>query len=254
MRRCPTCNRTYADDTFVFCLDDGAGLSAPYDLQATLPVSAARDTDPPRTEILPSELTPVNHAMTPALAPPAFPQARQGQLKARLGGVHWIVIRGTLAIIIVGFVTLLGYIALRVSSKPTAQPLSVPPTNSNVATNTNRNTESPEWLEGVWEGRGYQSDTKTNWIVRLRVQDGRGAVDYPSIPCLGRWNLIESDSREAKFVEVITDGTNRCASNSNVTIQKIKDSQISCMYTYTGSSVVIATAILTKNEASLGKR
>ena len=86
MRRCPTCNRTYADDTFVFCLDDGAGLSAPYDLQATLPVSAARDTDPPRTEILPPELTPVNHAMTRALAPPSFPQARQGQLNARLGG------------------------------------------------------------------------------------------------------------------------------------------------------------------------
>ena len=45
MKKCPTCNRTYYDDTFTFCLNDGALLSAPYDPQATL-VLPSRHTDP----------------------------------------------------------------------------------------------------------------------------------------------------------------------------------------------------------------
>lgn len=45
MKSCPTCNRTYSDDTFTFCLSDGTLLSAPYDPQATL-IIPTRDTDP----------------------------------------------------------------------------------------------------------------------------------------------------------------------------------------------------------------
>lgn len=36
MKECPTCKRTYADETTTFCLDDGSLLSAPFDPQATL--------------------------------------------------------------------------------------------------------------------------------------------------------------------------------------------------------------------------
>src|SRR5437588_9189798 len=130
MRNCPTCNRTYADDSFAFCLDDGARLSAPYALQATLPVSAARDTDPPRTEILSSEPTPVNREMTPAFAPQAFSSPGQADLTKRRGVVPWIIIGGTLVFLGIGIVILLGYMALRVSVKSASQPLSVPTTNS----------------------------------------------------------------------------------------------------------------------------
>jgi uncharacterized protein len=35
MKKCPTCNRTYADETLTFCLADGSLLSAPYDHEAT---------------------------------------------------------------------------------------------------------------------------------------------------------------------------------------------------------------------------
>jgi hypothetical protein len=54
MKACPTCNRTYADDTFTFCLNDGALLSAPYDPQATL-ILPSRQTHQPAVEnIMPS--------------------------------------------------------------------------------------------------------------------------------------------------------------------------------------------------------
>lgn len=36
MKRCPTCKRTYSDDTFSFCLADGTLLSAPFDSEKTL--------------------------------------------------------------------------------------------------------------------------------------------------------------------------------------------------------------------------
>ena len=36
MKSCPACKRTYFEDTFAFCLEDGSLLSAPYDPDATL--------------------------------------------------------------------------------------------------------------------------------------------------------------------------------------------------------------------------
>lgn len=36
MKTCPHCNRTYSDESFSFCLDDGSLLSASHDPKATL--------------------------------------------------------------------------------------------------------------------------------------------------------------------------------------------------------------------------
>jgi hypothetical protein len=46
MKSCPTCSRTYSDDTMTFCLVDGAVLSAPYDSQDTASSREPRQTDP----------------------------------------------------------------------------------------------------------------------------------------------------------------------------------------------------------------
>jgi hypothetical protein len=57
MKRCPECNRTYADETLAFCPADGALLSAPYVSEETQRLSPARQTDPPPTEVLPASFT-----------------------------------------------------------------------------------------------------------------------------------------------------------------------------------------------------
>lgn len=44
MKRCPTCNRSYADDTLAFCLQDGAPLRVDYDPEATV-IAAPRKKD-----------------------------------------------------------------------------------------------------------------------------------------------------------------------------------------------------------------
>ncbi len=47
MKQCPTCRRTYSDDTLAFCLDDGSTLVTSPDPQKTLRVSAPRAADWP---------------------------------------------------------------------------------------------------------------------------------------------------------------------------------------------------------------
>lgn len=53
MKSCPTCDRTYPDDTLAFCLMDGAVLSAPYDPQATRESPDARRASPSPTAVMP---------------------------------------------------------------------------------------------------------------------------------------------------------------------------------------------------------
>src|SRR5947199_3042084 len=51
MKSCPTCNRTYPDDTLAFCLMDGSVLSAPYDPSETR-AAPPRSNEPPPTEVI----------------------------------------------------------------------------------------------------------------------------------------------------------------------------------------------------------
>lgn len=266
MKNCPTCNRTYGDDTLVFCLEDGARLSAPYYPRATVKGPAARDTDPPRTEILPSHLAPGHQepatlrSANPLFAPLAYTQGAPQQLTEKRSGKHWIILSGTLALVLVGLMVVLGYMVWKANSKATPEPAnlsSAPRAGNDVPSNANKGTESKppadtgsQWLDGRWEGEGYQSDTKTTWTVRLTVQDGKYAIEYPNIPCRGRWTLIEVNSRGGSFTEVITQGTDRCDNNNHVMIEKVNDSEISCKYTRASSRVVIATATLSKKEAN----
>lgn len=65
MKRCPTCQRLYTDDTLNFCLEDGATLehSTASTLDQTL---ALNPNDPPPTEILPhTPIAPTLHAHKP---------------------------------------------------------------------------------------------------------------------------------------------------------------------------------------------
>lgn len=237
MKACPICSRIYEDDTFTFCLDDGARLSATFDPHSTSRGAAPRKTEPPRTEILPSNLRPINPA------PP------------KRSGTHWIILSATLALGLVGLVFVLGYLAWRANSP------SKPAAYSAVPANANRDAESklpddssPQWLDGRWEGEGYQSDTKTTWAVRLTVRDGNYTIEYPNIPCRGTWRLIDKNSGGASFTEVITQGTDLCDNNSHVMLEKINDAEISCKYTHAGSRVVIATATLSKKAQSNDQR
>lgn len=56
MKQCPVCNRTYADDTLSYCLDDGSLLAATRDPEATVVMPNVPDSlHPPRRALPPSQ-------------------------------------------------------------------------------------------------------------------------------------------------------------------------------------------------------
>ena len=55
MKACPTCHRTYADESLTYCLADGSLLSAPYDPEATQRLHLSHTNSPAKTEVLPSD-------------------------------------------------------------------------------------------------------------------------------------------------------------------------------------------------------
>lgn len=76
MKKCPLCQRTYADGTLSYCLDDGAVL---FDPEATQVFSAAADVPPTMAYIKPTPPAPMPTpapVFTPVPAPAPVPKQR----------------------------------------------------------------------------------------------------------------------------------------------------------------------------------
>jgi hypothetical protein len=262
MKRCPVCNRTYADDTLSFCLDDGTPLSGPYDPHATLRMDAGHGADPAATEILPQPSV-VTQPARPRITHQADKtliygsQEGQGQAPAKPGGKSWLIIGGIVAVALIGSVIALGFMAWRLSDKRVAEPernSSTVATNSNSAANTNSNTSQANvtdpgglnWLDGVWEGTGYQTNPKSTWTMKLTAQNNTYSIEYPSLSCRGKWVLQSKEAGKARFKEVITQGLNRCENNGAVLIEKISDTQLSFKYSSPNTASITSTAVLKK--------
>ena len=102
MKTCPTCHRTYADETISFCLEDGTILSAPYAAQATQPYPPSRITEPPATQVMP----PVPQAPATMLAPPPVITRDDRQIyQPEPGRNRWPLIVGAVVLVaIVGVI------------------------------------------------------------------------------------------------------------------------------------------------------
>ena len=163
MKRCPTCNRTYADLSLNFCLDDGTPLTTDAatttDLDATirypLPPRDTRDTsEPPPTEIYrpttpevtPRPTTPPPpRPTTPPPPPPPPPQQEQQQQwtptpvvpKKRSNAIWWIL-GGFAAVVIIGVGLVVMIIAL--ASLGSTSNTNTSNTNTNRNANVNSNT------------------------------------------------------------------------------------------------------------------
>ncbi|HVF57741.1 MAG TPA: hypothetical protein VM934_16430 [Pyrinomonadaceae bacterium] len=107
---------------------------------------------------------------------------------------------------------------------------------------------SRAWLNGNWEGTGYQIDTDSTWTMRLRVRGRRFSIEYPSLNCGGRWTLLGINSTRARFREKIASGRGECADKGNVVIEKLSGRQVAFRYSYPGTSEVSASAILNRKK------
>ncbi|HEU4435404.1 MAG TPA: hypothetical protein VFR51_18610 [Pyrinomonadaceae bacterium] len=156
MKRCPTCNRTYADLSLNFCLDDGTPLTSDAattpDLNATIRYPAPRDTsEPPPTEIYrpaPTAATSPPRPSPPPPPPPPQPQPQQqwsptpAPAAKKSNAIWWIL--GVFAVLVVigaGLVVMLLVFA-SMGSNSNVRISNVNTSNSNVSANTNVNANT----------------------------------------------------------------------------------------------------------------
>jgi hypothetical protein len=109
-------------------------------------------------------------------------------------------------------------------------------------------TKNHRWLDGAWEGTGYQIDENSTWTMSLRITGNKFLISYPSLNCSGVWRLETFNNDVAKFKERITSGLTECADKGNVTIQRLNHRQIAFRYSYNGTSEISASAILNRKK------
>lgn len=162
MKACPTCKRTYGDETLTFCLADGSLLSAPYDPHETLRIPATRATDPAPTEIM--NPTPPD-SRRPALStiqatPPQFPHSAPRPARTqKQGSKVWLVIG---VIVSLGLIVVVASILVLVSLSASDSQSDVKVVNANArptATPTPYPTASPTATvaDGGWGPRNDQA-------------------------------------------------------------------------------------------------
>jgi hypothetical protein len=191
MKSCPTCNRTYTDESLSYCLDDGSFLTAPYEPEATQRLPLPRNTNPTKTEI----------TFSP---PPAVQQQKRSDSSA----FKYIVI-ALLALIAGGGI--MAWLNLRtkeaalvdnpaIKSSPPATPVSTPMATVPPISPTTRPspgiTASASSTRSAESGNTYQPDNVLDRSLATAWVEG------VSGPGTGEW--IKCDfAREVKLNRII---------------------------------------------------
>jgi hypothetical protein len=176
MKKCPSCSRTYTDDTLSYCLDDGTPLLSTaiqqppgFDPNATLQYNAGRETTPqpppfvtgPPPGSQPFTPTPSWSPTPPSNAAGGYAQPKKSK------AVFWIV-GGIAALIVAGVGAVILIVALASLGSNTNNSNTTANTNS---ANSNRDSDNPP-------GRSYiirdDFSSKQWWVGSNNV----GKADY----------------------------------------------------------------------------
>lgn len=109
-------------------------------------------------------------------------------------------------------------------------------------------TKKTSWLKGTWEGTGYQTDDQSTWTMRVTARGRRASIEYPSLNCGGRWQLISISSNRARLRERLDHGQDKCTNNGNVTIQRLNRRQLVFLYSNAGTREITASAVLNRKQ------
>jgi hypothetical protein len=114
--------------------------------------------------------------------------------------------------------------------------------------------KSKPWLRGAWEGTGYQTDDNSTWPMRLTITKRKGrrtfSIDYPSLSCGGRWQLLSITQGKARFRERLDHGQDKCTNNGRVVVERIGRGQLIFLYSNQGSREITASAVLNRRRPS----
>ena len=204
MKRCPKCNRKYNDDTLKFCLEDGATLSV-----------AARDANPPATEIIPRGGPTLKYAAEPTI--PSYQNA--GDFRPRQSEVRQtnpVLTAGVMAIVLL-LLALVGIAAFFVFKQSAGDdsvknnPVSSPTVKQGTPTNSTTVKEGASNSNSEIASTNSQTGTPLKIMpssssVRLAVQantyypanaiDGKRStawIEGVDGPGLGEWIRFDFD-------------------------------------------------------------
>lgn len=118
---------------------------------------------------------------------------------------------------------------------------------SSVVSAQSRN-QNQSWMNGTWEGTGYQIDNNSTWTIRLTVNGNRYRIEYPSLKCEGRWIPFKSNQSTARFREILTVGADVCANKGIVVIQRLSPRQLAYRYQNQGEADVSSSSILNRKK------
>ena len=186
MKRCPSCQSIYTDDSLSYCLQDGSKLSALRDSassdEVTWQISGERGTDlnePPPTEVLRPEDMPTarmeptaltieqQRARLTALDQHQRPsgQGAVGQTDARRGNGAVIALTITVAILLVALGGLITWVMLRDKGQ------AITSANSNAGSNTGSNDRSSGRPGDMAAGQREIQDLLNAWVDSIRRRE-----------------------------------------------------------------------------------
>lgn len=104
---------------------------------------------------------------------------------------------------------------------------------------------SPEWLQGKWEGIGYQIDNQT-WEIILEAEKGQEIIiRYPDLGCSGYWIMEQPGRTKLHFKEQIVSGIGVCDQGGDVFVKKLNRNKLRLTYyLYSYSQDPIAKAVI----------
>lgn len=150
MRRCPTCNRTFEDETLTYCTDDGTPLTsdAPSsassdspDSMPTLIASSPVVTAPAANQLQPTQAYNAGQEQGEWKAPPPPPYVPPSAPPPRTRSkLPWVI--GGAVVFLLGIIVLGGIIAFLLSRDSSDDNTNRPVNNSNSLVNTNANNQN----------------------------------------------------------------------------------------------------------------
>jgi hypothetical protein len=162
MKACPTCQRTYTDESLTFCLVDGSVLSDPYDPNQTLQMPEPRTTDSPINR-------PPAQSTILAVQPSNLHAAKQLPRTEKKRGVNlWLAIGlGLTSMVLVVALVVIGFLWSKESKPDTRRR-----PNGNLTEASPSPFASPSATTEVLEGWERHEDTSINEGDRITFYPG----------------------------------------------------------------------------------
>jgi hypothetical protein len=101
-----------------------------------------------------------------------------------------------------------------------------------------------DWLEGSWEGSGYQNNGLI-WTVQLTASQGSYQVNYPTLSCSGNWTRTSIDPAKAMFKEVIAVNRTKCL-DGHVVVTKIDSKHVTFSWWYENGTLGAWSTLIKK--------